>query len=191
MFLSRWQWTIAMYRLHAQNPTQRPVTVSVLLTWTNMVGWFRTFTRDFRGAPNQGNHNRFASEALGSGAMKGIVFERNRAGATLTEADGQFVIAALETLGVEVTYQTSYAAQGDGRPGWNHFSKDGRLANSDLSWVSDGEQLAGAVAVRFTLLPGATKIVPMVIFLGLPCCGVWRGPPLESPLYGFLWDRRK
>jgi hypothetical protein len=37
------------------------------------------FTRDFRGARNQGNHNRFASEALGSGTMKGIVFERNGA----------------------------------------------------------------------------------------------------------------
>lgn len=174
-------YPIAVYRLHAENPTQRAVTVSLLLSWTNMVGWFRTFTRDFRGAPNQGNHNRFASEALGSGTMKGIVFERNRAGATLTEADGQFVIAALQTPSVEVTYQTTYAAQGDGRAVWDHFSKDGRLANRDLSWVSDGERLAGAVAVRFTLQPGATKIIPMVIS--------WDFPVVEFG-EGRQWSRR-
>jgi non-lysosomal glucosylceramidase len=29
-----------------------------------MSGWFRTFTRDFAGTPNQGNHNNFMSEKL-------------------------------------------------------------------------------------------------------------------------------
>jgi non-lysosomal glucosylceramidase len=156
-------YPLGVYRWHAQNPTQHAVTVSVLLSWTNMVGWFRTFTRDFQGAPNQGNHNRFASETLSSGTMKGVVFERNRAGKMLTEADGQFVIAALETPGVEVSYQATYAAEGDGRAVWDQFSKDGRLGNNDLSWVSDSEKLAGAIAVRFTLQPGETKVVPMVI----------------------------
>ena len=51
-------YPVAVYRWHAENPTNWPVTVSVLFSWTNMVGWFRTFTRDFKGAPSQGNHNR-------------------------------------------------------------------------------------------------------------------------------------
>jgi non-lysosomal glucosylceramidase len=57
-------YPVAVYRWHADNPTNRTVTVSVLLSWTNMSGWFRTFTRDFNGTPNQGNHNDFRSEPL-------------------------------------------------------------------------------------------------------------------------------
>lgn len=174
-------YPVAVYRWHAQNPTQRTVTVSVLLSWTNMVGWFRTYTRDFQGAPNQGNHNRYASEALTAGTMKGVVFERNRAGKVLSDVDGQFVIAALETPGVEVCYQTTFAAEGDGRAVWDHFAKDGRLANDEISWVSDSEKLAGAIAVRFTLKPGETKIVPMVI--------AWDFPVVEFG-EGRRWNRK-
>src|SRR3981189_1298931 len=84
-------YPVAVYRWHADNPTNKTVTVSVLLSWTNMAGWFRTFTRDFNGTPNQGNHNDFRSEAAGdAGTMKGIVFDRNRAGDAPNEWDGQF-----------------------------------------------------------------------------------------------------
>lgn len=161
-------YPVAVYRWHAENPTSRAVTVSVLLSWTNMVGWFRTFTRDFQGAPNQGNHNRFVSEAVGGETMKGVVFERNRANSIPNEADGQFAIAALESPGVEVTYQATFPAEGDGKAIWQHFAKDGRLANNDTSWVSDGEKLAGAVAVRFTLAPGEKKTIPVVIAWDFP-----------------------
>lgn len=174
-------YPVAVYRWHAENPTQRAVTVSVLLSWANMVGWFRTFTRDFQGAPNQGNHNRFASENVDAGTMKGIVFERNQASNAPREADGQFVIAALESPGVEVTYQASFPAEGDGRAIWTRFAKDGRLADSDISWVSDGEKLAGAVAVRFTLQPGEKKVIPMVIG--------WDFPVVEFG-QGRQWNRR-
>ncbi len=162
-------YPVAVYRWHADNPTNHAVTVSVLLSWANMAGWFRTFTHDFNGTPNQGNYNQLVSEAAGSaGTMKGIVFERGRDGASLNEWDGQFAIAALESRGVEVTYQTTFLAQGDGKAVWASFAKDGRLANSDTSWVSDSEKLAGAIAIRFTLQPGETRIIPMVISWDLP-----------------------
>lgn len=162
-------YPVAVYRWHADNPTNHPVTVSVLLSWANMGGWFRTFTHDFSGTPNQGNYNQFVREAVGpAGVMKGIVFDRGRDGASLNEWDGQFAIAALQTPGVEVTYQTTFLAQGDGKSVWTPFAKDGRLANSDTSWVSDSEKLAGAIALRFTLQPGETKVIPMVISWDLP-----------------------
>jgi len=162
-------YPVAVYRWHADNPTGHAVTVSVLLSWANMAGWFRTFTHDFNGTPNQGNYNQFVSEPAGpAGTMKGIVFDRGRDGGALNEWDGQFAIAALETPGVEVTYQTTFLAQGDGKAVWTPFAKDGRLANSDTSWVSDSEKLAGAIAIRFTLQPGEHKIIPMVISWDLP-----------------------
>src|SRR5579864_607171 len=69
---------VAVYGWHAENPTDKPVTVSVLLSWTNMLGWFRDFGPDMRGALNQGNHNRFIDENAASGHIKGIVFDRTR-----------------------------------------------------------------------------------------------------------------
>jgi non-lysosomal glucosylceramidase len=161
-------YPVAVYRWHAENPTNKSVTVSVLFSWTNMSGWFRTFTRDFKGAPNQGNHNDFKAEAGPCGTMKGIVFDRNRAEGAQNEWDGQFAIAALETPGVEVDYQTTFQADGDGKSVWTPFAKGGKLANSDLSWVSDSEKLAGAIVVRFTLKPGERKTVPMVVSWDFP-----------------------
>lgn len=160
---------VAVYRWHAENPTNKTVTVSVLFSWTNMSGWFRTFTRDFSGTPNQGNFNTFRSEKIGNAEMmKGIVFDRNRSGEAPNEWDGQFVIAALEMPDVEITYQTTFQATGDGRAVWAPFSKDGRLVNDQKSWVSDKEKLAGAIALRFTLKPGEKKIIPMVLAWDFP-----------------------
>src|SRR5881296_362975 len=99
-------YPVAVYRWHAENPTNKRVTVSVLLSWTNMLGWFRSSDRDFRAALSEGNYNRFAFEKFSSATMKGIVFERTRGGNIPNAWDGQMTIAALETPGVEVTYLT-------------------------------------------------------------------------------------
>ena len=158
-------YPVAVYRWHAENPTDRAVTVSVLLSWTNMVGLFRNFSRDLSGGLDAGNRNRLVNQD----GMKGILFDRNRTGAVQDEWDGQFAIAALESPGVEVTYQTTYAPNDtDGGDVWKPFASDGRLANSDQNWVSSGEKLAGAIAVRFTLKPGEKRVVPMVIAWDLP-----------------------
>jgi non-lysosomal glucosylceramidase len=175
-------YPVAVYRLHAENPTNKTVVVSLMFSWTNMSGWFRTLTRDFSGAPNQGNYDRYASEAVpGAGTMKGIVFDRTRAGSAPNEWDGQFAIAAIETPDVEVTYQTTYQATGDGKAVWEPFSKDGRLADDTKSWVSDKEKLAGAIALRFTLRPGEKKVIPMVL--------AWDFPVVQFG-EGRKWDRR-
>lgn len=175
-------YPVAVYQWHADNPTNKAVTVSVLLSWTNMSGWFRTFTRDFAGSPNQGNHNNFVSEKIdGVGMMKGIVFDRSRAGSAPNEWDGQFAIAALDSPGVEVSYQTTFQASGDGKAVWAPFAKDGRLADDGRSWVSDKEKLAGAITLRFRLEPGEKKTIPMVI--------AWDFPLIQFG-EGRRWNRR-
>ena len=161
-------YPVAVYRWHAENPTQQPVTVSVMLSWANMVGWLRTFSHDFRGHLNAGNFNRFYKEDASDGAIKGIIFDRKRQGPVQDEWDGQFVIAAKESPGVELTYQATFEPDKDGAAVWSPFAKDGRLANSDESWTSSDETLAGAIAVRFTLQPGEKRVIPMVIAWDLP-----------------------
>ncbi|HEY7097651.1 MAG TPA: non-lysosomal glucosylceramidase [Terriglobales bacterium] len=162
-------YPVAVYRWHADNPTKQSVTVSVLISWTNMVGWFRTFSRTLDGRFSAGNVNQFRTTDTPSGKMKGIIFDRARDGAVQEEWDGQFAIATLESPGVDVTYQTTFGvADTDGSNVWKPFSKDGRLANDDESWISSGENLGGAIAVRFTLKPGESRIVPMVVSWDLP-----------------------
>ncbi len=162
-------YPVAVYRWHAENPTKKRVTVSVLLSWENMLGWFRSTDRDFSGEINAGNFNRSAKESLASaGIMKGVVLDRNHIGPVQEGWDGQFTIAAFESAGVEVSYQTTFDPNSDGQVIWTPFSKDGRLSNSDDHWTSSGEPLAGAIAVRFTLEPGEKRIVPMVISWDLP-----------------------
>jgi non-lysosomal glucosylceramidase len=162
-------YPVAIYRVHAENPANKTVTVSILLSWTNMLGWFRSYSHNFNGALNEGNHNRFVSKPLGAaGTMKGIVFDRDRAGTAQNEWDGQMMIAALEAQGVEVSYQTTFLPNGNGSEVWKPFAKDGRLANDDNNWVSSGERQAGAIAIRFTLRPGEKRIVPIVIAWDMP-----------------------
>jgi len=161
-------YPVAVYRWHADNPTEQPVTVSVMLSWTNMVGWLRTFSHDFRGRLSAGDYNRFVKHDGTAGSIKGIVFDRNRTRSVQDEWDGQFVIAAQESPGVEISYQTTFSPLADGKVVWEPFAKDGRLANSDESWTSSDEDLAGAIAVRFTLKPGEKRVIPMVIAWDLP-----------------------
>jgi non-lysosomal glucosylceramidase len=147
-----------------------------------MGGWFRTYTHDFQGALNQGNQNHFRAEGAGPGhTMKGIVFDRNRGQESGDEWDGEFSIAVLESNGVEVSFQTEFLTAGNGQEVWAPFSKNGRLANSESSWVSASEKLGGAVAVRFTLQPGERKVVPMAI--------AWDFPVVEFG-QGRKWNRR-
>src|SRR5215475_9623916 len=160
-------YPVAVYRWHAENPTNKKVTVSVLFSWTNMLGWFRTADRDFRAALSEGNYNRANSEKIGDATMKGIIFDRNYAGKVPNAWDGQMAIAALETPGVEVTYLTTFAPYG-GQEVWSTFSKDGTLDTSSKPWLSSGEPICGAIAVKFTLNPGEKKIVPMVLSWDMP-----------------------
>jgi len=162
-------YPVAVYRWHAENPTDHAVTVSVMLSWANMLGWFRTYNRNFTGRMSYGNFNHATNESLGAaGVMKGIVLDRKRVGPVQDEWDGQFVIAALQSPGVEVTTQTSFDPQSDGSGIWKSFSKDGRLVNNGEDWISSGEDVAGAIAVRITLKPGEKQVVPMVIAWDLP-----------------------
>jgi non-lysosomal glucosylceramidase len=163
-------YPVAVYRWHADNPTNKRVTVSVLLSWKNMVGQFRTASRDLSGGLFAGDRNQAAHEKLDSaGTMKGIILDRNHLDPTVTEDwDGQFTIAALESQGVEVSYLTTFDPGRDGSDVWTPFAKDGRLPNSDDSWTSSDEPIAAAIAVRFTLEPGEKRIVPMVISWDFP-----------------------
>jgi non-lysosomal glucosylceramidase len=161
-------YPVAVYRWSAENPSNKPVTVSILFSWTNMVGWFRDQMRTFDGALNQQNFNSYETEQTAAGQVSGIVFDRLRTGPVTEEWDGQFAIATAPGDGAEVTYLATYAAEGDGSEVWKAFSKDGRLPNQAAPIASSGDEFAGAIAVRFTLQPHESRTVPMALGWDLP-----------------------
>jgi non-lysosomal glucosylceramidase len=161
-------YPVALYNWYAENPTGKPVTVSILFSWTNMVGWFRGFTRTFDGARSEQDKNFYRAEPIPGGTMQGIVFDRVRTGPVTEEWDGQFAIAALASSGVEITYLSDYDPDRGGEEVWKPFSASGRLPNQQLGVASAGEKAAGAIAVRFTLAPNQKKLVPMVVSWDLP-----------------------
>jgi non-lysosomal glucosylceramidase len=160
-------YPVAVYRWHAENPTDKPVTVSVLLSWTNMLGWFRDFGRDLNTGLNVGNRNRLIDEAGVNGHVKGIVFDRVRPKNVEEDWDGQWAIASVESPGVEITYQTTFLPL-SGQEVWGPFAKDGHLSNDNQVWTSSAEPIAAAIAVRFTLQPGEKRVVPMTIAWDMP-----------------------
>ena len=162
-------YPVAVYNWYASNDTQQTQTVSIMFSWTNMVGWFRDTSPTFDNVINAQNTNHFQSRQLQNGTMKGIVFDRVRAGNTVQEEwDGQFAIAAMESQGVEVSYLSTFLPQNDGSEVWKPFSTTGSLPDIDQSFASSGEQQAGAIAVKFTLRPGEKKTVPMVLSWDMP-----------------------
>jgi non-lysosomal glucosylceramidase len=161
-------YPVAVYNWYVANPSNKRVTVSVLFSWANMVGWFRDTSNGFYLALNQQNVNRYKAEPLKQGSMQGIVFDRLRLDPVSEDWDGQFAIATAADSGVEVTHYTTYLPDQGGAEVWRPFSTDGRLPNSDLDFASSGMNMAGAIAVKFTLAPGEKRTVPMVVAWDLP-----------------------
>jgi len=161
-------YPVAVYRWYAENPSAKPLTVSILFSWTNMVGWFRDGLRNFDGALNQQNINRYVTGQTGAGEASGIVFDRLRSGPVDEEWDGQFAVATLPGANAEVTYLTTFEGMGDGSEVWRPFSKDGRLPNLAPPIASSGDIFAGAIAVRFVLAPHESRMIPMALSWDLP-----------------------
>lgn len=160
-------YPVAVYNWYASNPTNETVTVSIMFSWTNMVGWFRDAGTDFRGVINAQDTNAFRSERSGAaGTVKGMVFDRVRQEPVQEEWDGQFAIAALETEGTEITYG-NFIPVASGREVWEPFSTTGKL-NASEPYASSGEPLAGAIAVKFVLKPGEKRKIPMVLSWDFP-----------------------
>ena len=67
-----------------------------------------------------------------------------------------------------MTYLATYPVNGDGSEVWRSFAKDGSLPNQAPPVASSGDALAGAFAVRFTLGPHETRLVPMALSWDLP-----------------------
>ncbi|MBW4657681.1 MAG: bile acid beta-glucosidase [Drouetiella hepatica Uher 2000/2452] len=172
-------YPVALFQWTAHNPSDRPLTLSIMLTWENMVGWFTNSQKSPEvkvrddGSPvyeyqprlgeSQGNVNQWRAEADYVGCLMGGNLSESPA-----EGEGQWAILA-EAANVEVFHHMRWNPAGDGAEVWQSFSQDGSLPNvADATPAAQGERVAGAIALRFTLAPGETRQIPFAVAWDFP-----------------------
>jgi len=166
-------YPVAVFVWYAENTSDQECTVSILFSWTNMLGWFRDMDRRLNRSFNTGNFNRYWEGPIrleeGTAVMKGILFDREREGPVREDWDGQMMIATIELPGWEVTYHTTMSARSKGDDIWKPFSRRGRLKNKSSELRARPQQpLLGAIAVTTTLKPGEIREIPFVLVWDLP-----------------------
>jgi len=176
-------YPVAVFCWRAHNPTARPLTLSIMLSWQNMVGWFTNGSKSPQvqlrddGSPfydyeprlgqSQGNYNRWVQQGTWQGCLMDGAWSVRRA--TPMEGDGQWAIATAAAPGTDIFHHSRWQPQGDGADLWQSFSRDGSLANvDDPTPAAAAEQLGSAIASRFTLAPGETRQIPFVLSWDLP-----------------------
>jgi non-lysosomal glucosylceramidase len=174
-------YPVAVFLWNAHNPTNAPITLSIMLTWENMVGWFTNALKSPQvrvrddGSPvyeyqprwgeTEGNYNQIVENTQHFGCLLGRVSGDE----PLQEGDGSWCIATLKHPQIEGFYHTRWNPGGTGEEVWQTFAEDGSLPNYlDTTPVTDNRQLAGAIALRFTLQPGETLEIPFVLAWDLP-----------------------
>jgi non-lysosomal glucosylceramidase len=180
-------YPIAVFHWTAHNPTTQPITLSILLTWQNMVGWFTNVLKSPNvkmrddGSPvyeyqprlgeSEGNFNQLVQDGSWIGCVMGRTTETHPSSVIPhpSEGDGQWAIATIAQPEYEIFYHSRWNSAGDGAELWQSFSQDGSLSDrADETPAQAGEQIGSAIAVRFTLQPGQTLQIPFVLAWDLP-----------------------
>ncbi|MGF1937262.1 MAG: GH116 family glycosyl hydrolase [Nostoc sp. ChiQUE02] len=174
-------YPVAIFLWNAHNPTDAPITLSIMLTWQNMVGWFTNALKSPQvqvrddGSPvyeyqprwgeSEGNYNQIVENTQQFGCVLGRVDSDE----PLQEGDGTWCIATLKHPQVEVFHHTHWNPEGTGEEVWQSFAKDGSLSNYvDTTPATKNTQIGAAIALRFTLQPGETLEIPFVLAWDLP-----------------------
>ena len=175
-------YPVAIFEWTAHNPTDQPITLSILMTWQNMVGWFTNASKSpevklrddgspvYEYQPRLGESAGSVNQWVKEGSIVGMTMGRQNGEASdPAEGDGQWAIALQPPANTDVFYQTRWNPTGDGAEVWQAFSQTGSLPNqTDTTAAEPGEQIAGAIAIRFTLQPGATQRIPFSLSWDFP-----------------------
>lgn len=183
-------YPVAIFEWIAHNPTDEPITLSIMMTWQNIVGWFTNSIKspDVKvrddGSPVYEYKSRWEES---EGNFNSLVEDFHRVGCVMSqlntpddvqEGQGQCAIATITSAAVEVFYHTRWNPKGTGEDVWKFFAQEGFLADDqDETPAKSDEQLACALTVRFTIRPGKTRKIPFILAWDFPitefASGVW------------------
>lgn len=174
-------YPVAVFEWTAHNPTDQPITMSIMLTWQNMVGWFTNaianpsvqvrddgspvYEYQPRWSDSTGNFNQWIVDHF----RVGCLLNRVRLHDEIKEGEGQLCFATVTNPSLEVFYHSRWNPAGNGAEVWRTFAADGKLPdNQDETPASPGEQIAAAIAIRFTIRPGKTRKIPFILAWDFP-----------------------
>ncbi|MBH8552764.1 bile acid beta-glucosidase [Nostocaceae cyanobacterium CENA357] len=174
-------YPVAVFLWNAHNPTDKAITLSIMLTWQNMVGWFTNALKSpqvkirddgspvYEYQPRLGESQDNYNELVENNQHIGCVLRRVGSDAPLQEGDGTWCIATLKHPQVEIFHHTRWNPDGNGGDVWQSFAANGDLPNYvDATPASENTQIGTAIAVRFTLQPGETIEIPFVLTWDFP-----------------------
>ncbi|MBD1907601.1 GH116 family glycosyl hydrolase [Funiculus sociatus GB2-A5] len=171
----------AVFRWTAYNPTDKPITISIMLTWQNVVGWFTNAIKSpevrvrddgspvYEYQPRWGDSTGNLNQWISDFHRVGCLLDRVRLHDEIGEGEGQLAIATVTNPSLEVFHHSRWDPASDGGDIWDIFACNGTLSDrQDETPAAPGEQIASAIAVRFTLKPGRTRYVPFILCWDFP-----------------------
>ena len=174
-------YPVGIFEWTVHNPTDKPITLSIMLTWQNIVGWFTNAIKSpevkvrddgspvYEYQPRWGDSTGNFNQWIQDFHRVGFIFNRVRPHEEIGEGEGQISIASITNPSVEVFYQGRWNPQGDGGEVWDYFAANGSLPDwEDETPAAPGEQIAAAMAIRFTVRPGKTKQIPFILAWDFP-----------------------
>jgi non-lysosomal glucosylceramidase len=174
-------YPVAVFEWSVHNPTNQTVTISIMFSWQNSVGWFTNAIKsptvkvrddgspEYEYQPRWGDSTGNLNQWIQDHFRVGCLFDRIRMGNEPQEGEGQWAIASITNPAFEVFYQTRWNPKGDGSEIWDYFALNGSLPDyQDETPAEPGEQIAGAMAIRFTIRPGKTKKIPFILAWDFP-----------------------
>ncbi|HEX5590464.1 MAG TPA: non-lysosomal glucosylceramidase, partial [Candidatus Limnocylindrales bacterium] len=150
---------VGAYELQLETPTDRPIDAAILLSWRNDLG------RDLGLEAGPGAADPGTAVAVKSEGAAGVLM-RPPAAAAERGTPGSLAIVAASGPGIELTTVAGFDPE-DAAGIWRAFAADGRLPDA-VPAPGPGRAIAGAVAARVRLEPGATRSLRFAIAWDLP-----------------------
>ncbi len=144
-------YPVSVFQFELSNPTADTLTISVMFTFPN-AGYGIDKRKGFTNYVKQEN------------GITGVVMKASDAANPTTTQNTEWCIAIQPPAGSVASFCTSWNGNGTGQDIYNNFSTTGVLSDSAI----DSSFTASAIAVKVTLAPGGTTVVPFVLSWDFP-----------------------
>jgi len=144
-------YPVGVFQFELSNSTSDTLNVSVMFTFPNA-------------AYGTDKRTGFTNYVKQEDGITGMVMKASDATNPTTTQNTEWCIATQASAGSTISFCTSWNGNGNGQDIYDNFSNTGMLSDSAI----DSSFTASAIAVKVTLAPGSTTVVPFVLSWDFP-----------------------